>query len=719
MKPAARQYKLQIDGMTCATCSTRIEKVLNRMEGVENATVNLAIEQASITVIPQGLSEQDIITKIEKIGFGARTIGDTPTEHDQKSNLFEKITFFTCVILTLPLVAPMLAMPFDLNWHISGWAQFILATPVQIIAGLRFYKSAWAALKGLTGNMDLLVSMGTTAAFGLSLYILFAFPSTNPDLYFEASAAVTTLVLLGKWLETRAKDGVTAAIKSLMKLRPQTARRLDEKNQTTTIAITDVVLKDRILVKPGEHIAVDGVIIDGHSQVDESMLTGESMPVSKQVGDTVTGGSINANGLLTLETTAIGQETVLAQIIEMIQGAQASKAPVQKLVDNIASIFVPTVCLIALITFGGWMIQGAGAELAFINAITVLVIACPCALGLATPTAIIAGTGVAARHGILIKDAESLELAHRTSICVFDKTGTLTKGKPELLNIITAMGHEEQDVLHIAASLQQGSEHPLAKAFLNKSDNLKPITNFQAVVGQGICAQVGESSYKLGNRKLLDRDTQAFEEQAQAFENQGKSVVWLADEKKILALFAIGDKVKVTSSFAIKILKNMNITPILLTGDNIRTAQTVADEIGIETVVANVLPNEKAEHVQALKTPGQTLAMIGDGVNDAPALALADVSFAMGTGSDVAIHSAGITLMQTNPELVAQAIEISKATYRKIQQNLFWAFLYNVIALPAAAFGLLSPIMAGAAMALSSVSVVSNSLLLTRWKPKG
>lgn len=716
MKSAASQYKLQIDGMTCAACSARIEKVLNRMDAVESASVNLAIEVATITVLPGLLSEQDIIAKIEKTGFGAKPLSNEGIDDEKHPNAFERFTFLVCIVLTIPLVAPMIAMPFGLEWHISGTIQLILATPVQIIAGFRFYKSAWGALKGLTGNMDLLVAMGTTAAFGLSLYILLTSSSSHPALYFEASAAVTTLVLLGKWLELRAKHGVTAAIKSLMKLRPQTARRVNDQGSIETVAITDIQLNDHILVKPGEHIPVDGTILEGLSQIDESMLTGESMPISKENGDRVTGGSINGQGLLKIKTTAIGIDTVLSKIIEMIQGAQASKAPVQKLADHIATIFVPIVFVIAVITFAGWTYAGVGAEAAFINAITVLVIACPCALGLATPTAIMAGTGVGARHGILIKDAGSLELAHKISICVFDKTGTLTEGKPKLLKIISLSNLDENSVVQIAASLQQGSEHPLAKAF--RHDDLSPIHNFQAIIGHGVQADIDGTTYSLGNRKLVQGDITAFEAQAQAAENKGMTVVWLATPDQIIAIFGIGDKVKVTSSKAVTELKNINISSVMLTGDNARTAQSVAKETGIETVIANVLPNEKADHVQALKKDGVTLAMVGDGINDAPALAIADVSFAMGTGSDVAIHSAGVTLMRSDPALIAQAVDLSKMTYRKIQQNLFWAFIYNVIALPAAAFGLLNPVIAGAAMALSSVSVVSNSLLLTRWKPK-
>ena len=701
------QYKLQITGMTCAACSARIERVLNKMDAVEEASVNLAVEQATVHTSNDTIQIEDLIAKIEKAGFGAEAVNDNKPQEEEKTDNIELITLIACLALTVPLVAPMVGMPFGKDWHLNGWVQLILATPVQIVAVHRFYKSAWGAVKGLTGNMDLLVALGTTAAFGLSLYMLLSPSEGIPALYFEASAAVTSLVLLGKWLENRAKHGVTQAIRALMHLRPETARRL-QNGIEQTVAITAIRLNDHIIVKPGEHIPVDGIIIDGASEVDESMLTGESMPVSKLLEDTVTGGSINGSGLLTIKTTAIGQETVLSKIIEMIQGAQASKAPVQKLADKIAAIFVPIVCVIAVITFIGWMFAGVTSDQALINAITVLVIACPCALGLATPTAIMAGTGVGAKHGILIKDAQSLELAHKIDSVVFDKTGTLTEGKPELIKVIG--GHED-----IAASLQQGSEHPIAKAF--KSNELQPVSNFKATVGHGIEGSIDGVTYRLGNRKHIALDTTVFEEEANSFEQAGMSAIWLANEKEILALYGIGDKVKVTSTPSVSELKRKNINPILLSGDNNKTANFVAKQIGIETIIAEVLPDEKAGHIEDLKNKGHTIAMVGDGVNDAPALATADVSFAMGTGSDVAIHSAGITLMRADPRLVPQAIEISKATYRKIQQNLFWAFIYNVIALPAAAFGLLNPVIAGAAMALSSVSVVTNSLLLKRWKP--
>lgn len=705
------EYQLNITGMTCASCASRIEKVVNRLDGVEQASVNLATEQATVQLTNDQLTAHDIIVKIEKAGFGATLMDDsTPDnqeEETQKHLRQDKMTVLFCALLTIPLVAPMAGLLIGQNWHLNGWVQFALATPVQIIAAKRFYKSAWGALKAFTGNMDLLVSIGTTAAFGLSLYHLLS-PSAHASmLYFEASAAVTTLVLLGKWLESRAKHGVTAAIRALMHLRPETARRVKD-GKEETVAIQLIQKGDHVLVKPGEHIPIDGIILEGHSQVDESMLTGESMPIDKNINDLVTGGSINGSGLLTIETTAIGKETTLAKIIEMIQGAQATKAPVQKLVDKIAAVFVPIVCVIALITTVGWVIAGATYEQALINAITVLVIACPCALGLATPTAIMAGTGVGAKNGILIKDAQSLELAHKIDVVVFDKTGTLTQGKPQLIE-------QTGGFLDIAASLQQGSEHPLAKAFL--SDNITPIKNFKATSGKGIEADIADTHYRLGNRAHMTNGLSDFDPLAVEMEKNGLTVVWLENETKVLSLFAIGDKIKDSSTKAISRLKSNGITPIILSGDNTVTARAVAHSIGVEEVIAQVLPDEKAGHIERLKQNEHVVAMVGDGVNDAPALASADVSFAMGTGSDVAIHSAGVTLMRPDPLLVEQAINISKATYRKIQQNLFWAFIYNIIGLPAAAFGLLNPVIAGAAMALSSVCVVTNSLLLKRWKP--
>ncbi|SCA55048.1 putative copper-importing P-type ATPase A [Candidatus Terasakiella magnetica] len=700
-------YKLQITGMSCAACSARIEKVLNRMDDVEEASVNLAIEQANVLVRNETLSQDDIITKIEKAGFGATPVEDAPKQEEEKPNSNELYLLIGCLALTTPLVAPMIAMPFGKDLHLDGLIQLFLALPVQIVATYRFYPSAWGALKGLTGNMDLLVAIGTTAAFGLSLYMLFGTTDTHPALYFEASAAVTSLVLLGKWLENRAKHGVTQAIRALIKLRPETARKF-ENNRETNVPINEIIVGDKILIKPGEHIPVDGTVLSGESEVDESMLTGESLPVAKAFGAKVTGGSVNGSGLLIVKTTSVGKETVLSKIIEMIQGAQASKAPVQKLADKIAAVFVPIVCLIALVTLIGWTLYGATLDQAIINAVTVLVIACPCALGLATPTAIMAGTGVGAKYGILIKDAQSLEIANQIDTVIFDKTGTLTEGKPQIAS-------ERGKYFNIAASLQHGSEHPLAKAF--PTDSPITVENFKATTGHGIEGSLEGTHYRLGNRKHMKADTSAFQEQAETFENDGFSVIWLENEAQILSIFAVGDTSKETSTQAVNILKSKNINPILISGDTQRTAEKLASQVGIETTFAEVLPQDKASHVSKLQKQGAVVAMVGDGVNDAPALATADVSFAMGTGSDVAIHSAGITLMRSDPILVPQAIEISKETYKKIKQNLFWAFFYNVIALPAAAFGLLNPVIAGGAMALSSVSVVTNSLLLKRWKP--
>ncbi|WP_135077931.1 heavy metal translocating P-type ATPase [Terasakiella sp. SH-1] len=701
-------YKLQITGMSCAACSARIEKVLNRMDGVSEASVNLATEQATVQVNDNDAEQSDIIAKIEKAGFGAHPITDQKGKEAETGNTFERSTLIVCLLLTAPLVAPMLAMPFGGQFHLNGYIQLFLALPVQIVAYYRFLPSAMGAIRAMSGNMDVLVCLGTSAAFGLSLYLLFGTSEQQPELYFEAAAAVTSLVLLGKWLENRAKHGVTQAIRALIKLRPETARKLVD-GKHVSVSLNDVQLNDTIVVKPGENIPVDGIIINGESEVDESMLTGESLPVAKSIDSPVTGGSLNGSGLLLVKTTKIGEETMLAKIIEMIQGAQASKAPVQKLADKIASIFVPIVCLVSLITFTGWMVADAPVELAIINAVTVLVIACPCALGLATPTAIMAGTGVGAKHGILIKDAQALEIANKVQTIIFDKTGTLTEGRPQ---IVEQVG---RDYYEIAASLQQGSEHPLAKAF--PTDTPKEVIYFKAIAGQGILGTIEGMEYRLGNRKHMNHPLGAFEQAANQLEQQGKTVIWLENKQQILTIFALEDTLRKTSSDSIILLKKNNIKSIMLSGDHQKTAERLAKKIGIETVFANVLPNEKANKVIEIKKHGNLVAMVGDGVNDAPALACADVSFAMATGSDVAIHSAGVTLMRADPMLVPQAIDISKATYRKIQQNLFWAFIYNIIALPAAAFGLLNPVIAGAAMALSSVSVVTNSLLLKRWKP--
>ncbi|MGK2951860.1 MAG: heavy metal translocating P-type ATPase [Thiobacillus sp.] len=714
---------LDITGMTCASCSSRVEKALSKVPGVLEASVNLATEQATVKRV-QGISAAALIAAVERTGYGAQLPLPSGAAPAPTHALPDWWPVALAMTLSLPLVAPMLGSLFGAHWMLPGWLQWLLATPVQFWLGARFYRAGWKALRAGSGNMDLLVAVGTSAAYGLSVYLLL----TRADamhLYFEASAVVISLVLLGKWLEARAKRQTTEAIRALQALRPLTARvRLDGIDRD--LPIDAIRVGDLVVIRPGERVPVDGVIEEGESQVDESLLTGESLPVDKQPGDTVTGGAINAHGMLLARTTAVGAESTLARIIRLVENAQAAKAPIQRLVDKVSAVFVPVVMGIALVTFVGWWAFGGNAEIAILNAVAVLVIACPCALGLATPTAIMAGTGVAARHGILIKDAEALELAHKITTVVFDKTGTLTDGMPHVTACVAANGSDKNEVLAIAAGLQAGSEHPLARAVLAESSAAGIPTQAaraqQALPGRGIAGEVADETYWLGNRRLMDEngvDIAALDVAAAEHEAAGRTVSWLAraGDRRVLGLLAFGDAVKATAVSGVANLKARGIATVMLTGDNRGAAQAAASALGIDSVMAEVLPADKATQVGQLKTAGKTVAMVGDGINDAPALAAADVGIAMSSGSDVAMHTAGITLMRGDPALVADAIDISKRTYAKIRQNLFWAFIYNVVGIPLAAAGLLNPVIAGAAMAFSSVSVVSNALLLKRWRP--
>lgn len=724
---ATESHALDITGMTCASCSARVEKALGKVPGVLEATVNLATEQATIKVA-KGITVPTLIAAVERAGYGAavpQAAGAAAVAPTRTLPSWWPVAL--AMLLSIPLTIPMFGSLFGTHWMLPGWLQMALATPVQFWLGGRFYRAGWKALRAGSGNMDLLVAVGTSAAYGLSVYLLFTSAEAMPHLYFEASAVVISLVLLGKWLEARAKHQTTEAIRALQALRPATARvRADGVDRD--VPIESIKLDDHVVIRPGERVPVDGVITEGHSQIDESMLTGESMPVDKQVGDTVTGGAINAHGLLIARTTAIGSETTLAHIIRLVENAQAAKAPIQRLVDKVSAVFVPVVMGIALLTFIGWWAASGNAEQAILNAVAVLVIACPCALGLATPTAIMAGTGVAARHGILIKDAEALELAHKVSTVVFDKTGTLTDGTPHVTDTLAAEGSTEHDVLKLAAALQTGSAHPLAHAVLAEAEHagltLPPTTAQQALAGRGISGEIAGETYWLGNRRLMQDNavaTSALEATADKLESEGRTVSWLArtSDRHAIGLMAFGDAVKPTAVAGIARLKRLGIATVMLTGDNRGAAGVAAATLGIDSVLAEVLPADKSDHVTQLKSNGQTVAMVGDGINDAPALAAADVGIAMSSGSDVAMHTAGITLMRGDPALVADAIDISKRTYAKIRQNLFWAFFYNVVGIPLAAAGLLNPVIAGAAMAFSSVSVVSNALLLRRWRPAG
>jgi len=721
-----RLIELSVEGMTCASCVARVEKAIARVPGVTQASVNLADERARVTVGVTSAAE--IARAIEKTGFKTAVIENVEafgSEDEQKAKAkleYDLTNMIFATALTAPLWAQMLLGWLGGDWMMDGVAQLVLATAVQFSAGFRFYGPAFKALRAGSGNMDLLVVLGTTAAWALSAWRV-VFEGLDHDLYFEGSATVITLILFGRFLESRAKRGTTGAIRALMKLRPQTARVLSDDGTEVEVPASSVVAGDMVVVRPGGRAPVDGEVTLGDTHMDESLLTGESLPVRKSVGDTVTGGAINGEGLIHVKATRVGQQSTLAGIINMIQNAQASKAPVQHLVDKIAAVFVPIVVLIALATWGGWWLAGAGWEVGLINAVTVLVIACPCALGLATPTAIMVGTGVAARHGILIKDAEALERAHKADTVVFDKTGTLTEGKPQVVEIHTHTGNEA-NLLKAAASAQHGSEHPLARAVLQKADadgvQLSSIKDFKAIPGKGIQARVAHSMVRIGNRAHMsdfDIATAPLEDAAEALETRGNTVMWVSKNTKLLGFIAVGDVEKPTALKAIAQLQDLGLRSVMLTGDNQRTADAVAKRLQLSNVVAEVLPDGKAGEVSRLQATGRTVAMVGDGVNDAPALAQADVGIAMGGGTDVAMHTASITLMRGAPELVAGALSVSHATVTKIHQNLFWAFIYNIIALPLAAGGWLSPAIAGAAMAMSSVSVVSNSLLLKRWKP--
>ncbi|MHB9797738.1 heavy metal translocating P-type ATPase [Pseudomonas sp. MT3] len=722
----AHSLELAIDGMTCASCVGRVERALRKVPGVREVSVNLASERAHLDLLG-AVDIADLVTAVDKAGYKARPIAsEHPGVDPQIARLArERWWLIAAIVLSVPLVLPMIGDWLGQHWMLPAWVQFLLATPVQFIIGARFYVSAFKAVRARSGNMDLLVALGTSAGYGLSLYLWYAAtPGQMPHLYFEASAVVITLILLGKYLESRAKRQTAAAIRALEALRPERATRIRD-GVEEDVAIAELRLGDEVLVRPGERFPVDGEVLDGQSHADEALITGESVPVAKGVGDAVTGGAINGEGVLRVKTTALGGETVLARIIRLVEDAQAAKAPIQKLVDKVSNVFVPVVICIALATLVGWLIAGAGWEHALINAVAVLVIACPCALGLATPTAIMAGTGVAAKHGILIKDAEALEVAHAVDAVAFDKTGTLTSGQPRITNLAAS---DEAQALALAGALQRGSEHPLAKAVLDAcaERGLAPTAAdaTQALAGRGIQGRVDGRLLALGNRRLLDElqlPPGDLADSAQRWEAEGRTLSWLIEREpqaRVVALFAFGDSLKDGAKPAIDALRGRGIASHLITGDNRGSAKVVADALGLDDVHAEVLPGDKAEVVGALRKRGKVVAMVGDGINDAPALAAADVGIAMGGGTDVAMHAAGITLMRGDPRLVPAALDISRRTYAKIRQNLFWAFIYNLVGIPLAAFGLLNPMVAGAAMAASSVSVVSNALLLKRWKPQ-
>lgn len=723
-----RDLDLSISGMTCAACATRLEKVLGAVPGVADVSVNLATEKAHVTYREGVATPADLVAAVERAGYGARIetrAGEAAQREEERLHRQSRrdlTVMAVAAVLTVPLIGDMVLHLLGFPGAVPPWLQLVLATPVQFWAGARFYTGAWRSLKGGAGNMDVLVAMGTSAAYGLSAWRVLG-PGAHgyPELYFEAAAVVITLVLLGKWLEGRAKRSAASAIRALMALRPDTAR-VERDGRIVEVPADAVSHGDRVIVRPGERVPVDGEVVEGRTSMDESLLTGESLPVEKGVGDPVTGGAINGSGMVVVRATAVGAEATLARIIRLVEGAQASKAPVQHLVDRVSAVFVPVVVGIAVLTFLGWWLIGGTPETAFVAAVSVLVIACPCALGLATPTAMMVGTGIAARHGILIKDAEGLERAHAVTTVVFDKTGTLTEGRPTVTDI---RGSDPATLLRLAAAAQQGSEHPLARAVLDRASAdgiaLPRVEAFEALPGRGLRAVVEGRTLLLGSRRLIEEhgcDIGRFAEEGGALEAKGRTVMWLAEESgPVLGLLAVSDPVKPSAKAAVEALRALGVSTVMLTGDNKRTAAAVAGQLGIGEVIAEVLPEDKAQAIEAIRRRGGVVAMIGDGVNDAPALAAADVGVAMGTGSDVAMQTAAVTLMRGDPGLMPAALDVSRATYRKIRQNLFWAFIYNVVGLPLAAAGLLSPVIAGAAMAFSSVSVVSNALLLRRWRP--
>ena len=756
----ATTLDLGIGGMTCSSCVSRVERALKKVPGVQGVSVNLATETARVSFAP----ESQMPARLRR---AVRDAGYEPREQAAGQDLIDESpwTGFAPVaialLLSAPLVLPMLAELLGKHWMLPAWLQFALATPVQFILGARFYRAAWGAVKAGAGNMDLLVAIGTSAGWGLSVWLWAqAEPGEMVHMYFEASAVVISLVLLGKWLETRAKRQTTAAIRALQGLAPKSAHLLRQDAVDglleVDVPLDEVLLGDRLVVRPGERVPADGVLQEGHTQVDESMLTGEALPVPKSPDDRLTGGSINGAGRVVMLVTAVGQETVLAQIIRLVQDAQAGKAPIQRLVDQVSAVFVPVVLLLALATLGGWWWAGVGLETALIHAVAVLVIACPCALGLATPAAIMAGTGVAAQHGILIKDAQALELAHKVDTVVFDKTGTLTVGQPRLVAFVAAPGLQEAQQLLIAASLQSGSEHPLARAVVaaagQRGLSLLAPEDVRAIPGRGTEGRVGGTGYLIASLRWLDElglGLGAMAGTVQRLHKEGASVsalvecgagepgqsgvvagaanplrggedamTWPPGPYRLRAVMAFADEPKPGAREALDALRARGLQVLMLSGDNEAAALAMGARLGLSAgeVLADALPGDKVAKVNALRVQGRCVAMVGDGVNDAPALAAADVGMAMGSGTDVAMHAAAITLMRGDPALVAAALDISRRTVRKIRQNLFWAFAYNVAGIPLAALGLLNPVLAGLAMALSSVSVLGNALLLKRWR---
>lgn len=715
---SGRVVEFAIGGMTCAACSARLEKVLNRKPGIQ-ANVNLAAERARVRL--SGAADEAVVMEaVAKAGFVAAVVDGQTREREKAEKLrvyrSELQRFWIAVALSLPLVGQMFFMFGEHGQHneLPRWLQLALATPVQFWIGWRFYDGAFKALRGGGANMDVLVALGTSMAWGFSAVVTVL--ALDQHVYFEGGAAVITLVLLGKLLEARAKAKTSEAIEALIRLQPKTAR-VERDGQWLEVPVDALMPEDVFMVRPGESVPVDGEVLDGDSSVNEAMLTGESMPVGKKVGDKVFAATANGQGALRCRATGVGEQTLLAGIIRLVGEAQGSKAPVQRLADQISAIFVPVVCAVALLTFAGWWFYSGLLAEALINAVAVLVIACPCALGLATPTAIMVGTGQGARAGILVRNAEALERAERITVLAIDKTGTLTVGQPQVTDIVP-LAASEIEALGLAAALEQGSEHPLARAVLarNGTVDLPKVVNFSALPGRGVSGQVADRQLRLGSPEWLGAATN---QHVLDLQRAGKTVVVLAEGDQLLALLAIADALRPTSRQAVERLRAKGIRVVMLTGDNAETAASIAAQAGIAEFRAGILPADKAAAVTDLRGRDGLVAMVGDGINDAPALAAADVSFAIGAGSDAAVEAADLTLIRSDLNSLVDAIELSHATLAKIRQNLFFAFIYNVLGIPLAAFGMLNPVFAGAAMAMSSVSVVSNSLLLKRWRPRG
>lgn len=726
---------LRVSGMTCAACSARVEKKLDSLEGVKAANVNLGTEKATVEYLPEQITVADLIKAVRSVGYEAEIVEDISRDQEMEEKEAEiqnlRILLVISIALSLPLLLSMLLSILGWDWAGTAWLhnqyfQLIIATPIQFLIGARFYQQSYYALRSGSANMDVLIAMGTLAAYFFSLYNVF-FEEVGlgmmKSLYFETSAIIITLVLLGKYFEAVAKGKTSEAIRKLAALQAKTARVVRE-GVEVDIPIEEVEIGDIVIVRPGEKVPVDGRIVEGHSSLDESMLTGESIPVDKQIGDMVFGATINKFGTFKLEATRIGKETALAQIIKMVEDAQGSKAPIQKIADQVAGVFVPTVLAIAAVTFVIWYLLGQGINQALLSAVAVLVIACPCALGLATPTAIMVGTGKGAENGILIKGGEHLEAAYKLNAVVVDKTGTITKGIPELTDVLSLGDLEPDDILQLASIAEKRSEHPLGVAIAARAievfGQLSEPDSFEAIPGRGVQAVVDGKTVYVGTRRLMREkgiDIEGLESRITELEDQGKTAMLMAVEDKLAGILAVADTVKESSPEAIADLQNMGIEVYMITGDNHRTADAIARQVGIRHVLAEVLPENKAEQVNQLQAEGKIVAMVGDGINDAPALATAHIGMAMGTGTDIAMEAADITLMRGDLRTIPAAIRLSRQTMRKIKQNLFWAFIYNIIGIPIAALGMLNPVIAGAAMAFSSVSVVTNSLTLRRFNP--